>query len=94
MNKAALSLGLSSVLLAAVCCPSPVSAQSGHNVASVSLNVANAPIADALRSLFQDAGIHNFIIEVPLAGRINARLQRVPFTVALREILSAPQRRP
>jgi hypothetical protein len=55
----------------------------------VSLSVRHATVSTALQTLFQQARIHNYVIDAQADGRINANFREVPFAIALRKVLFA-----
>jgi hypothetical protein len=55
----------------------------------VSLSVRHATVSTALQTLFQQARIHNYVIDAQADGRINANFHEMPLALALRKVLSA-----
>ncbi len=72
----------------------PVRAQDAAATAAesgkpITLNLINVPIQASLRTLFSSAGIRNYIIDSDVQGYANINVSEVPFTLALRQMLSS-----
>ena len=91
------SLEILCALAAAAACTSAAQAQAplavptppAASTALVTLNARQAPVAEALRTLFAGGGVRNFVIDPDVQGRVNLRLSGVPFSVALKQVLGA-----
>lgn len=66
-----------------------VSAVQAQADRSVTLNVSQQSAQTALRTLFADAGIRNFVIDADVQGNVNLSLSDVPYSVALKQALGA-----
>ncbi len=66
-----------------------VSAVQAQADRSVTLNVSQQSVQTALRTLFADAGIRNFVIDADVQGNVNLSLSDVPYSVALKQALGA-----
>ncbi len=69
----------------------PVHAQDaagGDNGKPITLNMQNVSIQASLRALFTSAGIRNYQIDPQVQGFANINVGDVPFTTALRQLLS------
>ncbi len=55
----------------------------------ISLNLINVPVQAALRTLFSAAGIKNYSIKSDVQGFANINVSEVPFSLALRQLLSS-----
>ena len=70
----------------------PASAQdtgAADGAKPISLNLINVPIQTALRTLFSSAGIRSYNIDSGVQGYANINVSDVPFSVALRQLLSS-----
>lgn len=92
VKNAALALGA----LALLGGPSaaPVRAQDAAATAAdsgkpITLNLINVPVQASLRTLFNSAGIRNYIIDSDVQGFANINVSEVPFSLALRQMLSS-----
>lgn len=56
---------------------------------AISLNLVNVPVQAALRTLFSSAGIRNYSIKSDVQGFANINVSEVPFSLALRQLLSS-----
>ena len=94
MKKAVLSLALPLALTVSGFFAQAVQAQispaqlAQQNIL-VSLSVRRVTVSAALQTLFQQARIHNYVIDAQADGRINANFRDVPFAIALRKVLFA-----
>ena len=74
---------------------SPVRAQdaaapaAGEPTKPISLNLVNVPVQASLRTLFSSAGVRNYIIDSDVQGFANINVSEVPFSLALRQLLSS-----
>lgn len=71
---------------------SPASAQdvgAADGAKPISLNLINVPIQTALRTLFSSAGIRSYNIDSGVQGYANINVSDIPFSVALRQLLSS-----
>ena len=74
---------------------SPVRAQDATPAATaeptkpISLNLVNVAVQASLRTLFTSAGIRNYIIDSDVQGFANINVSDVPFSLALRQLLSS-----
>lgn len=77
-------------LLGAAALAAPVHAQDAgaDNGKPITLNLLNVPIQASLRTLFSSAGIRNYQIDPQVQGFANINVGDVPFTTALRQLLS------
>ena len=87
--KTIFSLTLPVIMLCAGLSVPEASAQVVSETVPVSLYVERAPISSVLRTLFQEAGIHNYRIDDVAGGRVTADFRDVPFVLAMRQVLSA-----
>ncbi len=55
----------------------------------ITLNLINVPVQASLRTLFNSAGIRNYIIDSDVQGFANINVSEVPFSLALRQMLSS-----
>lgn len=83
------SLIVPALLAGALLTAGAAQAQGDAPNAPVSLDVSNAPVQIVLRSLFTSAGVRNFTIASDVQGAVNVSLSGVPFSLALRQVLSA-----
>lgn len=70
----------------------PASAQevgAADGAKPISLNLINVPIQTALRTLFSSAGIRSYNIDSGVQGYANINVSDIPFSVALRQLLSS-----
>ncbi len=72
----------------------PVRAQDATATAAdsgkpITLNLINVPVQASLRTLFNSAGIRNYIIDSDVQGFANINVSEVPFSLALRQMLSS-----
>ncbi len=89
-NTRGLALG-ALALLGIAALALPVHAQDaggGDNGKPITLNLLNVPIQASLRTLFSSAGIRNYQIDPQVQGFANINVGDVPFTTALRQLLS------
>ena len=89
MNKPLIFLLLPTVLVGPV---RAAQAQTGVESKPVTLNVSQVPVQTVLKTLFNSAGIRNFVIDadVPGMARVGSlSLSDVPFSVALKQVLGA-----
>ncbi len=88
----ALALGVLT-LLGVGLVSSPVRAQDAAATAEpskpISLNLVNVAVQASLRTLFTSAGIRNYIIDSDVQGFANINVSDVPFSLALRQLLSS-----
>ena len=56
---------------------------------AISLNLVNVAVQASLRTLFTSAGIRNYIIDSDVQGFANINVNDVPFSLALRQLLSS-----
>ena len=71
---------------------SPASAQdvaATDSAKPISLNLINVSIQTALRTLFSSAGIRSYNIDSGVQGYANINVSDIPFSVALRQLLSS-----
>ena len=89
MNKPILSLLIPALLAGA---DLAARAQTGADSKPVTLNVSQVPVQTALKTLFNSAGVRNFVIDadVPGTARVGSlSLSDVPFSVALKQVLGS-----
>ena len=89
MNRSLFSLLVPAVLLGAGL---TARAQTGADSKPVTLNVSQVPVQTVLKTLFNSAGIRNFVIDadVPVTASVGSlSLSAVPFSVALKQVLGS-----
>lgn len=89
-NTRGLALGALALLgIAALALPVHAQDAGGaDNGKPITLNLLNVPIQASLRTLFSSAGIRNYQIDQGVQGFANINVGDVPFTTALRQLLS------
>jgi len=83
---------VSSLLVVALCVAAfaPVRAQQPpQGEATVTLNLESASVTDALKLLFRSTGYNYSLDESVTQGSVTVRLDKIPFTTALRTVLRA-----